>query len=133
MEQYILDYIRHIDPFIQEKDIQEATMVNEYDLFVKFKDGRKYIYDTYHNTFSGFYPDNHQLTDDEWNRSFKTRLRKMLSRKNVTQEELADRLGISRVTINRYINGQTIPSSLMLKKISLALDCDINEFFYKEF
>lgn len=133
MEQYILDYIRHIDPFIGEEDIEEAYMANEYDLFVKFKDGRKYMYDTYHNTFSGFYPDNHQLSDEEWNKSFKIRLRKIMSRKQTTQEELADRLDVSRRTINRYINGQSIPSSLMLKKISLALDCDINEFFYKEF
>lgn len=133
MDQYTLDYIRHIDPFIQEEDIQEATMINEYDLFVKFKDGRKYIYDTYHNTFSGFYPDNHQLTDEEWKRSLKIRLRKMLSRANMTQGELADCLNLSERTINRYLNGQTIPDGFMLKKISLVFGCDINEFFYKEY
>ena len=53
--------------------------------------------------------------------------------KGWTQEELADELGVSRITINRYINGQSIPSALMLKKISLVLNCDINEFFYAEY
>lgn len=128
---YILMHVRHIDPFIQEDDIEEASMINEFDMLVKFKDGRKYIYDTYHKTFSGFYPENHELTDDEWNRSFKIRLRKIMNRNNVTQDELADSLNLSRRTISRYVNGETIPDALMLKKISLALGCPLDEFFYK--
>lgn len=133
MDSYTLDHIKHIDPFIQEDDIEEVSMINEYDMFVKFKDGRKYIYDTYQGSFSGFYPENHELTDAEWNRSFKTRLRRIMNRNDITQEELADRLNVSRRTITRYVNGETIPSSLMLKKISLALDCPLDEFFYKEY
>lgn len=133
MNKHMMNYIMHIDPFIKEDDIDEARMVNDYDLFVKLKDGRKYIYDTYRNYFSGFYPDNYELTDDEWNRSFKTRLQKIMDRRQIKQEELADRLGISRATISRYINGRSIPSSLMLKKISLVLDCPLDEFFYKEY
>ena len=128
---YILMHVRHIDPFVQEDDIEEASMINEFDMLVKFKDGRKYIYDTYHKTFSGFYPENHELTDDEWNRSFKIRLRRIMSRNNVTQEELSERLDLSRRTINRYLSGETIPNALMLKKISIALDCPLDEFFYK--
>lgn len=133
MEQYILNYTRHIDPFIKEADIEEAYMINDWDLFIRLRDGRKYMYDTHYNTFSGFYPDNHQLSDEEWNRSFKIRLQKMMDRRNIKQDELANLLNISSRTISRYINGETIPSSLMLKKISLALGCDMNEFFYKEF
>ena len=133
MDKYIFNYISRIDPFVQEEDIQEAYFINEYDLFVLYRDGRKYIIDTFNNSSSGFYPEGHILSDDEWNMSFRRRLRQKLSRCRITQEELADILGISRITINRYINGQTVPSALMLKKISLALNCDINEFFYKEF
>ena len=133
MNDYIMDHITHIDPFVTEDDILEATMINEYDLLVKFKDGRKYIYDTYHHTFSGFYPDNHNLTDDEWNRSFKIRLRKIMSRAHIDQEELANRLGVTRITVNRWLNGHTIPNALMLKKISIALNCSLDEFFYKNY
>lgn len=133
MDQYTLDCIKHIDPFIEEDDIAETYMINEFDLFVKFKDGRKYIYDTYHKYFSGFYPENHELTDEEWSRSFKTRLRKIMSRNKITQDELSERLDLSRRTINRYVNGETIPDALTLKKISLALGCPLDEFFYKEY
>lgn len=133
MDKHIFNYIKHIDPFVTEYDILEATMINEYDLLVKFKDGKKYIYDTYHHTFSGFYPENYELTDDEWNQSFKTRLRKIMSRNQITQEELAERLNLSRRTISRYINGETIPNALMLKKMSTALNCSLDEFFYKEY
>lgn len=133
MERYIIDHIKHIDPFIQEDDVEEVTMINEYDMFVKFKDGRKYIYDTYRGGFSGFYPENYELTDEEWGRSFKTRLRKIMDRNMITQEELAERLGLSRRTINRYVNGETVPTALMLNKISRALKCPLDEFFYKEY
>lgn len=133
MDDYIFNHISRIDPFVHPEDIQEAYFINDYDLFVVYKDGRKYIIDTFNNTSSGFYPEGYILSDEEWNMSFRKRLRQKLSRSRITQEELADILGVSRITINRYINGQSIPSALMLKKISLALNCDINEFFYKEF
>lgn len=133
MNFYIFNHISKIDPFVQEEDIQEAYFINEYDLFVSYKNGEKYIIDTFHNTFSGLYPEGHILSDDEWTMSFKRRLRQRLDRRRMTQEELADELGVSRMTINRYINGQTIPNALMLKKISLVLNCDINEFFYAEY
>ena len=133
MDFYIFNHISRIDPFVQPEDIQEAYFVNEYDLFVSYKNGEKYIIDTFHNTFSGFYPEGYILSDEEWEMSFRKRLRQRLSRRRMTQEELANRLGISRTTVNRYINGETIPSALMLKKISLVLNCDINEFFYAEF
>ena len=133
MSLMVSNYIPYIDPFATEDDVEESYMVNEYDLFIKFKDGRKYMYDTFRDTFCGFYPSGHILSDDEWHVGFRKRLRKMLERKGMTQEELADCLNVSRVTINRYINGQTVPSGLMLKKISLLLNCDINDFFYKEY
>lgn len=129
----ILNYARHIDPFVQEDDIQTAVMVNEYDMFIQFKDGRKYMYDTFDESFSSFYPENYELTDDEWNSSFKTRLRNMRNRKRLSQKELADLLNVTEKTINRYENGQSIPSALMLKKISIALKCPLDEFFYKEY
>lgn len=131
MDDYIFTHVKHIDPFVQKDDIEELSFINEFDLFVKFKDGRKYIYDTYHKNFSGFYPESHELTDEEWYRSFKIRLRKIMNRNNVTQDELADNLNLSRRTISRYVNGETIPDALMLKKISLALGCPLDEFFYK--
>lgn len=133
MNEFIFNTISRIDPFVQPEDIQEAYYVNEYDLFVLYKNGNKYIIDTFHNTFCGFYPEGHILTDEEWEIGFRKRLRQRLSRNRMTQEELADKLGVSRITINRYVNGETIPSALMLKKISLALNCDINEFFYAEY
>lgn len=133
MDEYIFNHISKIDPFVQPEDIQDAYFINDYDLFVLYKTGRKYIIDTFYNSFSGFYPEGYILSDEEWNMSFRKRLRNILNRSKISQEELADKLRVSRSTINRYINGQTIPNALMLKKISLALNCDINEFFYKEY
>ena len=133
MDQHILNHIKHINPRLEAKDIEEAYMVNDYDLFVKLKNGDKYLYDTFTNYFSGFYPEDYELTDDDWLMSFKTKLRKIMYHKRISQDELADCLNVSRRTISRYINGETIPDALTFKKISLALNCDMNDFFYKEY
>lgn len=42
--------------------------------------------------------------------------------KKISQEELAEKLGVSRVTITRYENGTRVPSIDMLRKIAKALD-----------
>lgn len=133
MERHIQDCLMHINPFIKEEEVQEVITINDYEILFIFTNGDKIIYDTHDNNFRGVYPEGHELTDEEWNRSFKIRLRKIMNHRSITQDELADRLGVSRITINRYINGHTIPSCLMLRKISLALDYPLDEFFYKEY
>lgn len=133
MDKFIFNYITKLDPFAQPEDVHEAYFVNNFDLFVRFKDGRKFMYDTYHDYFSGFYPEGYMLSDEELRRSFNKRLRQNMSRNKVSQEELARCIGVSERTISRYVNDETIPDALTLKKISLALNCDMNDFFYEEY
>lgn len=133
MDRYTRHYLMQINPFLTEDDVEEVIELNEYELMFIFKNNDKIIFDTYDNTFRGVYPQGHILSDEEWNRSFKIRLRKIMNRRNISQEELADSLDVSRITINRYLNGHSIPSALMLKKISLVLKCELDEFFYKEY
>lgn len=46
------------------------------------------------------------------------RLKRLRSALGLTQSELADRLGVSNVTVNRWENGQVAPSGLALEKIA---------------
>lgn len=52
------------------------------------------------------------------------RINFLLSHNRMTQRELADRAGITPVSICRYINGERIPNSKALAKIAVALNID---------
>lgn len=55
------------------------------------------------------------------------RIKEILKEKGVTQVELAERIRITQVGLNRMINGN--PTAETLLKIAQALDIDIRELF----
>lgn len=55
------------------------------------------------------------------------RIKEILKEKNVSQIELAEKLEISKVGINKIINGN--PTAETLYKIAEVLDVDIKELF----
>jgi DNA-binding helix-turn-helix protein len=52
-----------------------------------------------------------------------------LRNKNISQKELADRIGVTQATISRYITGLSTPTSGTLQKLSRELNLPINYFF----
>lgn len=62
----------------------------------------------------------------------KNAIRRLRFDKNMTQEELALRTGVSRQTIMSIERGQTNPSVLLAYKISTALDVDLTQVFSME-
>lgn len=53
-------------------------------------------------------------------------LRKARLMKDITQQELGDRIGISRKTINMYENGKKLPSFETLIKLSDELQVSLD-------
>lgn len=51
---------------------------------------------------------------------------------NITQQELADRVGVSRQTINSIEAERYIPSTLLAIKISNVFSLTVNEIFLLE-
>ena len=51
---------------------------------------------------------------------------------NITQQELADKVGVSRQTINSIETERYIPSSLLAIKISEFFKTTVNEIFKLE-
>lgn len=49
--------------------------------------------------------------------------------KNITQEELAARVGVTRKTINTIENGKFIPSTLLALKIARYFGVSVEEVF----
>lgn len=54
------------------------------------------------------------------------------ARKDLTQEDLAKIIGVSRQTINSIENGRYIPSTTLALKISKVFEKTVNELFELE-
>lgn len=52
--------------------------------------------------------------------------------KNMTQEELAKRIGVSRQTINSIETNRYIPSTILALKIAAIFEVGVNEVFELE-
>lgn len=57
----------------------------------------------------------------------KIRIKEVCQKCNITQKELAEKLGVSEVTLSRASNGNT--SIALLEKISNTLNIDVSELF----
>ncbi|EDP95868.1 helix-turn-helix transcriptional regulator [Kordia algicida OT-1] len=51
---------------------------------------------------------------------------------DITQDELAKKIGVSRQTINSIEKGRYVPSTVLALKLSNLFDKPINEFFFLE-
>jgi len=57
------------------------------------------------------------------------RIKEIRREKNITVQELADRVSVSKGLISQIENNRTIPSLLVLVNIISALEVDLNQFF----
>ena len=56
-------------------------------------------------------------------------IKEALKQRGLTQNELADRLGINRVSLSRILSNKNDMRVSTLKKIADAIGCDVAEFF----
>ena len=52
--------------------------------------------------------------------------------KNITQEQLAEKLGVTNKSVSRWENGKNMPDYSILKELCNILDIDVNEFLSGE-
>ena len=60
------------------------------------------------------------------------RLKEARTEAGLTQAELAERVGVSRKTVNTVENGVFIPSTLLALKLAQALKMKVEDLFYVE-
>ncbi|MBX3431208.1 MAG: helix-turn-helix domain-containing protein [Hyphomonadaceae bacterium] len=60
------------------------------------------------------------------------RLKDVRTEAGLTQAELADRVGVSRKTINTVENGVFVPSTLLALKLAAALGTKVEKLFWVE-
>lgn len=61
--------------------------------------------------------------------SMRRRIEFELKRKNMSQKDLATKLGVSEVTVSRWLNGERDPSIETLNRIADELGCATSAFF----
>ncbi len=64
--------------------------------------------------------------------SLRNAIRRLRFERNMTQEELALRVGVSRQTVMSIERGRTNPSILLALKIASALNVSVTEVFTME-
>jgi len=134
MNEYPWHYLMRISPFIKKDEIEEVVRLNQWDLMFIFKDGRKIVYDTFTNYHRYvFYDDIKELSKEQEKIEFARKLRSIMQRKWITQDQLAERLGTSQTMISHYMTGRCIPTATTLRDIAKILNCSMDEFFYDDF
>lgn len=134
MSDNLWQYVMKVDPFVTKEDIIKLKELNKWDLLIVFANGRKVIYDRFNNCYQNiFYKDVNEITEEQEKKEFAYKLRSLMNRKWVTQEQLAEDIGTSQVMISRYVRGEVMPSVLIVRKIAKALNCSIDDFFYDKY
>ncbi|MCM4159532.1 helix-turn-helix transcriptional regulator [Antarcticibacterium flavum] len=57
------------------------------------------------------------------------RIKELLKEKNVTGKDLAEKVGVSTVSMSNIVSGNSFPKPELLKNIAEVLDVDIRELF----
>lgn len=129
----IWGYILHIRPYATQKDIRSLRWINEWDLFIEFTDGEKYVYDTYSKFFKVITYNRYTITEEQFRNEFRDKLNSMMQRKGIDQEMLAANIGTSQQMISRYCTGNAMPSNYIIHKIAIALNCDDIDLIYQDY
>ena len=67
------------------------------------------------------------MTELEFMEDFSDNLIRYLKNKGWSQEELANKAGISQYAINKYIKLERMPTAKAIVNICCAFDCDIED------
>ena len=59
--------------------------------------------------------------------SFANRLKQVMEEKQVTQSELAAKIGKGKSSVSQYLSGKNVPKEDVQKKIAEVLECSVDE------
>ena len=117
----------------KEEDLLEMRRLNFYDVMVKQKNGDVFIYDNFSNSYRYVYYESDDLTDEQYIHEFTRTLRERIDRCGWNQDEIADAVGISVRTLNRYVNGHSMPDYITLHRLAKFFNCSVEDFYYQKY
>lgn len=130
MNEHLWQFVMQVDPFVKYDEVEEIKELNEWDLLITFANGRKVLFDRYTGYYKNVYYDNvNELTEEQEKREYAYRLRSLMGREGVSQEELANRVKTYQSAVSNYVSGKVTPNVIMARKIAKALGYSIDDFF----
>lgn len=113
------------------KDVEDWRPKGDLGVRVFMRDGKQYDYDTIskgvREAVTRYDMAKTDITDEKCRESFAYHLTMMMGTRGYTQRTLSEYTGISKGSINAYINKDKTPSLTNVRKIAYALDCSIAE------
>lgn len=121
----MIENFRRYFPMIAENMVT-AELCDEQKILCKLKDGSSVYFDNLYKTIQ-YVRTKKEYTDAEWQKEVGLRIWRKMDLANMTQRQLAERIGLPTSTISRYLNGQVMPSGRALLKIAHTLKCTVDE------
>lgn len=118
-------------PSLAKKTVKHCNGTR-YGVYARTDTGESYLYNDMDNSARPLPRDANRMTEEECRNEFGKRLYWLMTIKGVTQADLSERTGISRIAISNYINSRYTPSFYNADKIAKALDCSLDELRYTE-
>lgn len=110
----------------------DCDITGYHSLIATLDDGSKLEFSTLDNTLldvTRFHSPDYilDMSEEEWRKEYGRRLKTLLHDRSIRHEILADKLGLSKVMVSKYINGKATPSTYITSRIARLLDCDTRE------
>lgn len=132
MAKTIYDNFNEYFPY-EAQNASEIIDNGSWELLIKLKDGSRVLYDDIDKTITRLPQNSNNMTEEDFKIEFGKRLRKLMSRKRITQKQLSDRTGISQSLISLYMCGDKLPNFYKADKIAKALRCSMDDLVYADF
>lgn len=123
LEQFELYY-----PSIYERAV-DWWASGRLSITIKLDDDSMFEYDSLDNSIRQVYFNDSGIDETIIRKTFGNNLQKMLPFSGMNQQELADKVEVSRVMLSKYIRGKSVPSVIVARKIANALGCTVDELF----
>lgn len=118
-------------PSIAESMVSYQESDN-FEITVQCDDGSSFVYDDLDKTIRAIPADGGIGDESVWRREFGRRLRKRMIRNGLTQEDLANMVGISQSMLSNFMTGRSMPGLYIVDKLARALDCSVDDFIYNQ-
>ena len=127
----LFDNMRLYFPIIAERVVKYRE--DSQDLLItEMEDGNVFLYDDIDNSIRRIDYDSESMTEANCRHEFGKRLRRLMLRSGITQEDLSERTGISQASISTYMTGRNTPSFYNVVKIANVLNCSIDDLRFKK-
>lgn len=123
LEQFELYY-----PSLYERSV-DWWASGRLSITIKLDDDSMFEYDSLDNSIRQVYFNDSGIDETIVRKTFGNNLQKMLPFSGMNQQELADKVEVSRVMLSKYIRGKSVPSVIVARKIANALGCTVDELF----